>query len=621
MHPDGNQVVFVVNRLDLEADQYRRHLMGWDGAEVRFLTDGPIDTRPRWSPDGDRILFLRATADEPKVPQVHVLQVTDGATVRLTHFDHGAREAEWSPDGTRIAAVGITWAPEWADLTDEERGRRPARWTRHDWPFDNEGTWHDRRSHVYLLDPAVEGVDLLTPGDFKESAVTWHPDGDRIAFLSARHDQRRLDAGIRAWEVSVAGGDPEPLVDIGMWDWVGYRPDGVVHVAGLRDQWDHPAVGAVFRREEDGRLTDLTGRLDRSPVPLAPKVAPWGPQWVDDGFLTVLEDSGSIRVVRVGDDGTITDFLPGGERVITGVTPNHAGDRCAYVVTSPTDPGELWFWDGSERQVTHLNQDFRAPLVEPESFTIHSDGVEIQAWAYLPPGNDRVPLLLNIHGGPATQYGWGFFDEFQVYAAAGYGVVACNPRGSSGRGRDFVRAVVGTWGEERPPDLRDLEGIVDAALERFPRLDTDRIGVMGGSYGGFATIRLLALADRYRSGVVERALAAFPSFTGTSDIGPFFARMYLGTQAPGGSDELSAASPMAFAHDITTPTLVIHSESDFRTPIEQGEQLFTMLQMQGVESEMLRFSGEGHELSRSGSPRHRLERLEAILDWHDRHLR
>ncbi len=207
-----------------------------------------------------------------------------------------------------------------------------------------------------------------------------------------------------------------------------------------------------------------------------------------------------------------------------------------------------------------------------------------------------------------------------MYAGAGFGVVACNPRGSSGRGRDFSRAVVGRWMDEEPPDLADLRACVDAALERFPRLDPERIGVMGGSYGGYATARLLALDDRFRSGIVERALTAFPSFVGTSDIGPYFGAMYLGTQIPEGFEDFWKASPMAAAHRISAPTLVIHSEHDWRTPIEQGEQLFTLLALQGVTTEMVRFPDEGHEMSRSGSPRHRLERFEIVLEWHRRHL-
>jgi dipeptidyl aminopeptidase/acylaminoacyl peptidase len=238
----------------------------------------------------------------------------------------------------------------------------------------------------------------------------------------------------------------------------------------------------------------------------------------------------------------------------------------------------------------------------------------------LPAGDEPVAALLNIHGGPATQYGFGFFDEFQVYAGAGYGVVACNPRGSSGRGRDFVRTPVGRWGEERSPDLEDVLAVLDAALARFPRLDADRLGIMGGSYGGFMTAKILGVDDRFRSAVPERGLYAFTSFVGTSDIGPRFPRMYIGDVEPGEIDALWQASPLSRAHRITTPSLILHSEADYRCPIEQGEQLFAVLVANGVEVEMLRFPGSSHELSRSGKPTYRKQRFEAILEWHGRHM-
>ena len=237
----------------------------------------------------------------------------------------------------------------------------------------------------------------------------------------------------------------------------------------------------------------------------------------------------------------------------------------------------------------------------------------------LPDGDESVPLLLNIHGGPASQYGTGFLDEFQVYAEAGYGVLACNPRGSSGRGNDFLQAVTRDgWGVV---DLADVTAVVDAALERFPRLDADRMGIMGGSYGGFLTAWVTARDHRYKSAVVERALLSWPSFFGTSDIGWEFPKMYTGYDMPDSPGELWPMSPLSRAKDIVAPTLIVHSEGDYRCPIEQAEQLFTTLLRAGTTSEFLRFPGESHELSRSGSPLHRKERFEAILEWHDRHLR
>jgi dipeptidyl aminopeptidase/acylaminoacyl peptidase len=258
------------------------------------------------------------------------------------------------------------------------------------------------------------------------------------------------------------------------------------------------------------------------------------------------------------------------------------------------------------------------PLVEPDHFTVISDGEAIDAFVYMPPGEEIVPVLLNIHGGPATQYGYTFSDEFQVYVGAGYGIVACNPRGASGRGVDFVRAVRKEgWGVV---DAADVTAALDAALERFPRLDAGRVGIMGGSYGGFLTAWLIARNDRFTSAVVERALLNWPSFGGTSDIGATFGRMYLEADVPDGHDRLWEASPLSLAHQITTPTLIVHSENDFRCPIEQAEQLFMLLKKRDVDVGFLRFPGEGHELSRSGKPKHRLERFEAILDWHRRYL-
>ncbi len=247
-----------------------------------------------------------------------------------------------------------------------------------------------------------------------------------------------------------------------------------------------------------------------------------------------------------------------------------------------------------------------------------SDGWEIDAWVYLPPGSEPVPTLLNIHGGPASQYGFGFFDEFQVYVGAGFGVIACNPRGSAGKGREFLTAVVGDgWGRV---DLADVLAVVEAAVERFPRIDPERLGVMGGSYGGFLTAWVTAHDTRFRSAVVERALLSFPSFWGTSDIGPTFTPNYTEADYPDGWPVWFEHSPIAHAHRVRTPTLILHSENDFRSPIEQAEQYFVALLRNGTPVEFLRFPEEGHEMSRSGKPRHRRERFEAIIDWHRRHL-
>jgi dipeptidyl aminopeptidase/acylaminoacyl peptidase len=623
MHPDGRRVAFVVSRMDPEKDRYLRLIWLWDGLGARPFTGGPADGRPRWSPDGSRLAFLRSTGDEGFPAQVAVMPADGGEAETITGFSLGCSEAEWSPDGSLLAVIGSEWIGEWAGLDEQERRRRPRRLSHPDYRFDDLGWRHDRCSNVYLVAfGRGVGPEPLSPGEFHDSGVVWRPDGSAVGFLSGRHDGRYLDGGVQPWEVATAGGSPVALTAVGRWAHISYRDDGVVHLVGQPDPWDYPSAAGLWRIEE-GAPVQLAVGLDRSFATPSPSPVPAGPQWAAGRrCLSIVEDRGRMRVVEVDADGAVSDVL-GGDRLVTGLTVRRDGSAFAFTATTPTDPGELWWWEGgAERTLTSLNAAFRqdAGLVAPEAFSAVNEGGEVDAWAYLPPGKEKVPLLLVIHGGPATQYGFGFFDEFQVYAGAGLGVVACNPRGSSGRGREFSRAPVGRWGEDRPPDLEDLLAVVDAALDRFPRLDRDRMGVMGGSYGGFMTARILTVDDRFRSAVPERGLYSFTSFAGTSDIGLRFPRHYLGDWQYSGWESLWSAGVLARAHLITTPCLLVHCEGDLRCPIEQAEQLFAVLAARGVEVEMLRFPGGSHELSRSGKPRYRLERFEAILEWHRRHL-
>lgn len=621
LHPDGLRVAFVVSRMDLEEDRYDSAIWLWDGEEARPFSAGPGDRLPRWSPDGSRLAFLRKTDDEDAKPQVAILRLDGGEARTVTDFPLGAEDLAWGPDGTRLAVVGVDWTEDWSDLEDEERRRRPRRVTRIPWRADNRGWIHDRRRHLYMVDPeGEEDPRLLTPGDHDEVGPAWRPDGEAVAFLSPRHPGHGIEPGTQPWEVDLDTGQVRALAEVGGWSHVGYRPDGVIHLAGQPDEWAFPDIASVWRRDEDGSLTDLTGHLDRSVMFHSVAISPPGPRWVGEDFLIPLEDGGRVGVIRVDPDGKV-DELVGGQRVVLGMDPTPGGTAVAFVSTRPTDPDELWWWeDGQERRLTELNAEFResAGLIEPEVFRVGGESAELDVWVFLPPGEERAPLLLNIHGGPASQYGHRFFDEFQVYVGAGYGVVACNPRGSSGRGRDFLRAVVGEgWGSV---DVADIDLVVEEALERFDRLDADRLGVMGGSYGGFLTAWLIGHQTRWRAAIVERGLLAWPSFGGTSDIGGYFSRMYLEADLPEGIETLYRQSPISVAHRVETPTLVLHSEKDFRCPIEQAEQYLMALRKAGVEAEMVRFPDESHELSRSGKPKHRVERFEIILDWLGRHL-
>ncbi|MCH7583561.1 MAG: S9 family peptidase [Acidobacteria bacterium] len=622
IHPDGTRIAFVVSRMNFDQDRYDRSIWLWDGSEARVFTHGPVDSRPRWSPDGESLAFLRASGEPGEHGQVAVIGAAGGEATVVTDFEIGASEVEWSPGGAQLAVLGLRWEEGWADLDDDERGKTPRRISGPLWRFDDKGYLHDRRTIVYLVDPSGGDPVALTDDAYRDSGIVWRRDGSAIGFLSARHDRAGFDSANQAWEVSIGGGAPTAIVGPGMWSVLSYSPADVPHLIGLETPGAYPGVNGLFRID-DGALTRLAGDYDRNLLSPGPTTTPPGPQWLSDGSCRLIsEDRGTHPVIEVAPHGAWHE-VTGGNRLVTGMTTRSDGSAMALVSTSVADPGELaWFEDGVETTLTEMNASFRseAGLVEPEHFVATVGDIDLDVWVFLPPGDEPVPVLFNIHGGPATQYGWGFFDEFQVYVGAGYGVVATNPRGSSGRGNDFVRAPVEVWGKDRPQDMEDLLGAFEAAMDRFDRLDPDRAGIMGGSYGGLMTARILAVDDRWKSAVPERGLYNFMSFAGTSDVGFTFPRRYLGEWQYDDWAVLWEASPLKRAHLITTPCLILHSESDLRCPMEQGEQLFSVLIDNGVEAELLRFPGEGHELSRGGKPKQRRIRFEAILEWHARHL-
>jgi dipeptidyl aminopeptidase/acylaminoacyl peptidase len=613
LDPTGKRAAFAVARPDIEEDKYLRDIWVADDDGVRPFTTGTGDTAPRWSPDGRTIAFLRAIGDAK--PQVAVMPASGGEPKVITDFLFGVEALEWSPNSSALVVVAVTATEAWEEADEDERGRRPRRITSLPFRADNRGWIDDRRRHLWLVDPSgTKEPRCLTPGNYDEEAPAWSPDGTTIAYLTDHDEMRGLTPGNDVFEVAVESGESTQAVPHGFWACVSYRADGALHLLGRPDT-DFPLDFHLQRREADGSLTSLTGHLDRGSVSLS--AGPAFIRWQGDDAVVGLEDSGRFGVIRVSSDGEIAKVVSG-DCVVTGL--DVMGDRLVYTAAKPDRPSELYSrqGDAEETRLTDLNPEDLG-LVIPDHFVVTSDGHEMDVWVLLPDGEEKVPLLLNIHGGPASQYGFGFFDEFQIFATAGYGVVACNPRGSSGRGNDFLRAVMGDgWGVV---DMTDIDTAVRAALERHPRLDPDRLGIMGGSYGGFLTAWAIAKEpDRWKSAVVERALVNWASFAGTSDIGGAFPYMYTRAEWPQAWETWWRMSPLAYADKVKTPTLVLHSENDFRCPIEQGEQFFMALLRNGTPTEMVRFPGESHELSRSGKPRHRKERFEAILDWHARHL-
>ncbi|MFJ5956300.1 prolyl oligopeptidase family serine peptidase [Paenarthrobacter sp. NPDC092416] len=646
IHPDGSKAVVSVIRPDFAADSYIGQLWSvpLDTSKYpRRITRGFRDSAPAFSPDGLVLAFLRA---EPEgKAQLFVVEAAGGEPQRITRQQAGVSSFAWAPDSRRIAFTArVPDAGRYGTVDGVGPGSEDARLIdTNQYRINGVGYTTDQPQQLFMVDvpelggePAViprgraareqpadqvTGVPQarqLTFGATDHEAPAFSADGAHLFFVATLHETHDDDLVTNIYKVDPAGGQAVAVLPSNS------RPQTVTAVRPSTDgQWifytaaDLGDSGRDFvgrntalyampsRGGEAVTLTDVE-RLDVS-GPLEPS----GP----DAVLVLNTAMGSVELLEVSASGNMTPLVHG-SRVVTGATVAANGETAVSFLdaSSAGDVASL------ERGELRLLTDFSAVLrnnsrvSEPMEFVAEpATGNPVHGWLVLPDGPGPHPVLLNIHGGPFSQYTGAFFDEAQVYAAAGYAVLMCNPRGSAGYGQSFARALKEKMGTV---DMQDVLAFLDSALGKFASLDKDRLGIMGGSYGGYLTAWVIAHDHRFKAAIIERGFLDPVSFTGSSDIGWFFGGEYTG----GTPEQLAAQSPMAVVGAVTTPTLVIHSENDLRCPIEQGQRYYNALKQQDVESALLIFPGEDHELSRSGTPHHRRQRFERILGWWAKHL-
>ncbi|HET9796254.1 MAG TPA: S9 family peptidase [Thermoanaerobaculia bacterium] len=648
--PDGRQIAYVLVTVNEKEDRYDTAL--WtvaasEGAAPRPLTSGPRDSAPRWAPDSHTLAFLRSP--EKGAPQVYLLSMSGGEARMLTDLPKGTSAPVWSPDGKAIAFTSGT-TPE--DLEEKKRGAKADR-KKSDVHLVTEAFY--RLNGLGLIDPSSHDhvwtvpstlpangpaeARQLTAGKFDEGSPVWSPDGSRLYFASdpvAESYYYPSDSNVYA--VPASGGPIDRIVDIdGPVLDVSPSPDGrrfAFH------GWINPERTRSYDKVDlfvsDGRSTrdltadweaDLTNFVAYDTHPPRGGGDAEALVWTPDGaaFFAVATVHGAANLFRVDAATGARQPVTAGDREIVAFSATPDASRFALTIDDGAHPGELYVLDAATRRLTRLTGENDALLAEidvsvPEKIVYPSfDGTKIEAWVVKPPRFDpkkKYPLILNIHGGPHIEYGETFFHEFQWMAARGYVVLAPNPRGSASYGQEFANSIQ----YEFPGiDYKDLMAGVDELIRRG-YVDEKRLGITGGSGGGVLTNWTITQTGRFKAAVSQRSIADWAGWWYDLDV-PIFTPAWFRKFPFQDPDEYRRRSPVSYAERVTTPYLTIEGESDLRAPTDSGGgAMFRALKALHKTAAMVLFPGETHELSRSGRPSHRIERLRYIVGWFDKYM-
>jgi dipeptidyl aminopeptidase/acylaminoacyl peptidase len=623
--PDGEWVAYTVSTADPVKDKRITHvwMASWDGKRTLQLTNSQqSEHTPRWSPDGKYIAIITARGEEEDPEQIWLLDRSGGEAKPLTGFNGDVLDYAWSPDGKRLALIVADEDPHRMKKGEEDKTPPPIVIDRYYFKQDETGYLGARRHHLYVFDVATRQAQLLTPGKFDEGWPAWSPDGTQIAFFSKRGaDPDRSDEFGLYVIASTAGSVPRLLAkfqgdsaDISAMSPPSWRPDGqqIAFIAAGDPKLIYYSTHHLALVSADGgEARKLTLTLDRNVM---------APVWARNGrsIYFLLEDDRNQHLARLNvANGKIERVVEG--RRETAAFDLGGKDRIAVLDSMVETPEAVYALDaGRFRALSHHNDEWLAgvKLGSMEEISYASkDGTRISGFMVKPPDyrpGRRYPTLLWIHGGPVSQYANAFAMSWQIFASAGYVVVAANPRGSSGRGEAFATAIYADWGNK---DTEDVLGAVDYAVQEGVA-DADRLGVGGWSYGGILTNFVIAKDTRFKSATSGASISNVLAGYGTD----MYVREYeaeLGTPWKNLDVWLRNSYPFLHADRIKTPTLFQCGAADFNVPLLNSEQMYQALRSLGVDTQLVIYPGQYHGLTK---PSYLRERMQRYLDWHGKYL-
>jgi dipeptidyl aminopeptidase/acylaminoacyl peptidase len=645
--PDGSRIVFEARRMNGPKNSYDNdlYMVRTDGSNLTRITRDGKDGSPAWAPDSRGFAFVRGPQKKGGKPQIFTYAVASGAIEQLTHLKDGAGAPVYSHDGKRIAfTVVTTQAPHDAYVNFNAAGFNPGKGQRKTdiriirnlfFEGNGQGFTYERFSHIWVMNADGSGARALTRGwRWSEGGPQWSPDDKTIAFDSLRYIST-ASGNNDVYTMPSSGGAMRKLASANPANYLlGYDRAGHIwyQTGGIANPAEFPALMRTARANAltvvpknttqfgDSVLADMGDPGGLCGFQFAPH---------DTFAIANVEYPGYSALVKVDPaTGAVSKLTSYGEASMC--TMDDRGRYVAYTLSDFTHPREVYLLDlqtGKSKRLTGLNDTYLSGVLlsRARPFTVTDDaGYTVQAWfvpAVGPKAHGRRPTILNIHGGPQTQFGQTFFHEYQYLAGQGYNLVFSDPRGSTGHGYAFEAALNQHWGEAM---FDDVQRVVDKAIA-FPQADPNRLGVSGGSYGGYATLWVISHTSRYKAAVAERAVSNMSTeqlvadFAGANGFGSYNSQYGFGPYWDPTSLNYKE-SPLTYVENVHTPLLILHSDEDTRTPIDQTLQEFTSLKILGRNVEFVDVPGENHDLNRTGSPIHRVERLHLMLDWFNRYL-